>query len=316
MSIQLNPVDSVEVLTLQDNYIDLVARDNDEVVQRANPLKGNELGHSIRAEHGFSTYIVVTKNGKAHHMLFDFGFSEDGAALNARALNADLSQVEVLVLSHGHLDHLGGLESLIAAVGKKDLDLVVHPGVFVKRRYRKAIENFRVFVPSLSREKSDQAGVNIVETRDPYPLLDGDGIFLGEIARVTDFEKGVPDMFYEVEGEEKQDPFYDDSGIVFNLRDKGLVVISGCAHAGIVNTVKYAQHVTGIKDVWAVMGGFHLSGADFESVISPTATGLKEINPHYIIPAHCTGRDAVMHIEREMPDAFLLNMAGTKMTFA
>ena len=316
MHIQLNQVDKVEVTTLQDNYIDLVARDNNEVVHRANPLKGNELGHSIRAEHGFSTWITITKNGTARHLLFDFGFSEDGAALNAKALNADLSQVEVLVLSHGHLDHLGGLESLVKAVGKKDLDLVVHPGAFVKPRYRKITEDFRIIVPSLSREKPDRAGLNIVETREPHPLLDGDGIFLGEIPRVTDFEKGVPDMYYEVEGEEKQDPFHDDSGIVFNIRDKGLVVISGCAHAGIVNTVKYAQHVTGVTDVWAVMGGFHLSGADFEGVISPTTAGLKEIDPHYIIPAHCTGRDAVMHIEREMPDAFLLNMAGTKMTFS
>jgi 7,8-dihydropterin-6-yl-methyl-4-(beta-D-ribofuranosyl)aminobenzene 5'-phosphate synthase len=316
MSTQLNQVDKVEVLTLQDNYIDLVAQDSNEVVQRAMPLKGNEFRRSIRAEHGFSTWITITKNGAARHMLFDFGFSEDGAALNAKALNADLSQVEVLVLSHGHLDHLGGLESLVAAVGKKDLDLVIHPGVFVKPRYRKITEDFRIIVPSLSREKPDKAGLNIVETREPYSLLDGDGVFLGEIPRVTDFEKGAPDMFYEVKGEEKQDPFHDDSGIVFNIKGKGLVVISGCAHAGIVNTIKYAQQITEVTDVWAVMGGFHLSGADFDGVISPTTTGLKEINPHFIIPAHCTGRDAVMHIEREMPDAFLLNMAGTKMTFA
>ena len=123
-------------------------------------------------------------------------------------------------------------------------------------------------------------------------------------------------MFYQVEDEEKPDPFHDDSGIAFNIKEKGLVVISGCAHAGIVNTVKHAQNVTGITKVWAVMGGFHLSGADFDGVISPTTAGLKEINPHYVIPTHCTGRDAVMHIEREMPDAFLLNMAGTKMTFS
>ena len=303
-------------VTLQDNYIDLVAQDSNAVVQRAMPLKGYEFRNSIRAEHGFSTWITVTKNETVHHMLFDFGFSEDGAALNAKALNVDLSQVEVLVLSHGHQDHLGGLETLVAAVGKKSLDLVVHPGVFVKPRYRKITEDFRIVVPSLSREKADETGLNIVQTREPYLLLDGDGIFLGEIPRTTDFEKGVPDMFYEVEGEETQDPFNDDSAIVFNIKDKGLVVISGCAHAGIVNTIKYAQHITGVRDVWAVMGGFHLSGADFDGVISPTTAGLKEINPHYIIPAHCTGRDAVMHIEREMPDAFLLNMAGTKMTFA
>jgi len=266
--------------------------------------------------HGFSTWIVVTKNSITRHILFDFGFSEDGAALNAKALNADLSQVEALVLSHGHLDHLGGLESLVKAVGKKNLDLVVHPGAFVKTRYRKNIEGPNIYVPALSREKTDSAGVNIVETREPYSLLGGNAVFLGEIPRVTDFEKGAPDMFYQVENEEKPDPFHDDSGIAFNIKEKGLVVISGCAHAGIVNTVKHAQNVTGLTKVWAVMGGFHLSGADFDSLISPTAEGLKEINPHYIIPTHCTGRDAVMHIEREMPDAFLLNMAGTKMTFA
>lgn len=315
MNIQLNPVDKVEVLTLQDNYIDLVAQDNNEVLQRANPLKGNELGNSIRAEHGFSTWIIVTNDGTARHMLFDFGFSEDGAVLNARALNADLSQVEVLVLSHGHLDHLGGLEKLAAAVGKRDLDLVVHPGVFVKPRYRKISQEFHVMVPSLSREKSDKAGLHVVETREPYVLLEGDGIFLGEIPRVTEFEKGAPDMFYQVNGQEQHDPFLDDSGIAFNIKEKGLVVISGCAHSGIVNTVKHAQKVTGVTKVWAVMGGFHLSGADFDAVISPTAAGLKALNPRYLIPTHCTGRDAVMHLEKEMPDAFLLNMAGTKMTF-
>jgi len=316
MGIKLNDVDKVEVLTLQDNYIDLVARDSNEVVQRANPLKGNELGNSIRAEHGFSTWIIVTKNGKARQILFDFGFSEDGAALNAKALNADLSLVEALVLSHGHLDHLGGLENLVKAVGKNNLDLVVHPGAFDKTRYLKSIKGPNIYVPSLSREKTDHAGVNIVETREPYSLLEGDAVFLGEIPRVTAFEKGAPDMFYQVEDEEKPDPFHDDSGVAFSIKEKGLVIISGCAHAGIVNTVKYAQNVTGIMKVWAVMGGFHLSGADFDGVISPTTAGLKEIDPHYVIPTHCTGRDAVMHIEREMPDAFLLNMAGTKMTFS
>jgi len=125
MSIQLNTVDKVEVLTLQDNYIDLVARDSNDVVQRAMPLKGNEFRKSIRAEHGFSTLITVTRDGITHKMLFDFGLSEDGAALNAQVLNAELNDVEILVLSHGHLDHLGGMEALVKAVGKAGLDLVV-----------------------------------------------------------------------------------------------------------------------------------------------------------------------------------------------
>jgi 7,8-dihydropterin-6-yl-methyl-4-(beta-D-ribofuranosyl)aminobenzene 5'-phosphate synthase len=123
-------------------------------------------------------------------------------------------------------------------------------------------------------------------------------------------------MFYLADGKEKPDPFLDDTGIVFNVKGKGLVVLTGCAHSGIVNTVSYAQKVTGIKDIMTIMGGFHLSGADFDQVIAPTVAGLKAMKPKYIIPTHCTGRYAIMHVEKEMPDAFLLNMSGTKLSFS
>jgi 7,8-dihydropterin-6-yl-methyl-4-(beta-D-ribofuranosyl)aminobenzene 5'-phosphate synthase len=93
-------------------------------------------------------------------------------------------------------------------------------------------------------------------------------------------------------------------------------VLSGCAHSGIVNTVAYAREVTGVDPVYAVMGGFHLTGADFEPIIGRTTEALIALNPRYIVPTHCTGRKASMHIEREMPEKFLLNMSGTKMVFA
>ncbi len=95
-----------------------------------------------------------------------------------------------------------------------------------------------------------------------------------------------------------------------------MVVLSGCAHSGIINTVKYTKEVTGVDDVFVVMGGFHLTGADFEPIIEPTTDALKALNPRYIVPTHCTGRKAIMHLEKEMPDNFLLNMSGTKMVFA
>ena len=94
------------------------------------------------------------------------------------------------------------------------------------------------------------------------------------------------------------------------------VVVSGCAHSGIINTVNYARQVTGLDRVHAVMGGFHLTGKHFEPVIEPTVQALKELAPDHVIPAHCTGRNAVNCIEREMPGKFRLNMAGTKITFA
>ena len=101
-----------------------------------------------------------------------------------------------------------------------------------------------------------------------------------------------------------------------NIKDKGLVIVSGCAHSGIVNTVHHAMAVTGIDKIHAVMGGFHLSGPFFEPIINRTTYELQKLHPAYVIPTHCTGRKAIMVMEKEMPEQFLLNMAGTKLTFA
>jgi 7,8-dihydropterin-6-yl-methyl-4-(beta-D-ribofuranosyl)aminobenzene 5'-phosphate synthase len=122
-------------------------------------------------------------------------------------------------------------------------------------------------------------------------------------------------MFYDEDGQEKWDPIEDDTAIVVHVRGKGLVILSGCAHSGIINTVRYAQEVTGVDAVYVVMGGFHLTGADFEPVIEPTVEALRKLDPQYVVPTHCTGRKAIMHIEREMPENFLLNMSGTTMVF-
>ncbi len=312
----LNEVEKVEILTLQDNYIDLVSQDNTEIVQRAMPLKGMEVKNSVLAEHGFSSLITATSQGVLRKMLFDFGFSEHGAAFNAEALSADLTGIEVLALSHGHLDHVGGMEKLVSKIGKDPIELVLHPAAFRSPRYIKITEDFKVYFPAFTREKARAAGAALTESEEPCFLLDHTAIFLGEIPRQTDFEKGAPNFFYEENGIEKQDLINDDSAVVFHVRGKGLVILSGCAHAGIVNTARYAQEVTGIDKIYAIMGGFHLSGADFDSVVKPTAHALKKLDPDYIIPTHCTGRKAIMYIEKEMPGQFLLNMAGTKLTFS
>ena len=123
-------------------------------------------------------------------------------------------------------------------------------------------------------------------------------------------------MFYQDNGKEKWDDLIDDTGIVANVKGKGLVVISGCAHSGIINTVKYAQDITGVDQVFVVMGGFHLTGPDIEPVIEKTISNFKEMKPAYVVPMHCTGRKAILNIENEMPDQFLLNMSGTRLTFA
>ncbi len=314
--IDLKAIDRVEILTLQDNYIDLVAQDNNEVVQRAMPLKGSEIKNSVLAEHGFSALVTINQADDARSLLFDFGFSEHGAAFNADALDADLTIVEALALSHGHLDHVGGMKKLVEKIGKPAIPLVLHPDAFRNPRFLKASNGFKAYIPPFTPEKAEANGATLVETTHPYPMLDGAAVFLGQIPRVTTFEQGAPNLFYEEDGIEKQDLIEDDTAIIFNLKDKGLVIISGCAHSGIVNTVTHAIDVTGIERVWAIMGGFHLSGANVDTVIQPTLDALKELKPHYIIPTHCTGRQAIGEIEKQMPECFIMNMAGTKLTFA
>jgi 7,8-dihydropterin-6-yl-methyl-4-(beta-D-ribofuranosyl)aminobenzene 5'-phosphate synthase len=130
----INEVDRVEILTLQDNYVDLVVMDNTPVIQRARPLKDGELKSSIMAEHGFSAVVTVQSGEEVRSALFDFGFSEHGAALNAETLDEDMSRVEVCALSHGHPDHVGGLKKLAEKVGKRGIHLVLHPAAFTTPR--------------------------------------------------------------------------------------------------------------------------------------------------------------------------------------
>ena len=316
MSIHLKPIDKAEILTLQDNYIDMAAMDSTDTVQRAMPLKDMEAKKSILAEHGFSAVATLTSGDRSHTALFDFGFSEHGAAFNADALSVDLSQVEVMVLSHGHMDHFGGLKQLVGRIGTKDIELVVHPTAFRQSRYIKISEQMKIKLPSLSPESLQSTGITLVESKEPKLLLDGHLLFLGQIPKRTDFEKGFPRMHYDENGVERWDPIEDDTAIVANVAGKGLVIISGCAHTGIINTIHYAKELTGVEQLYVVMGGFHLTGTEFEPVIEPTTKALKELNPQHIIPAHCTGRKAIMHLETEMPEKFLLNMSGTKMIFS
>jgi 7,8-dihydropterin-6-yl-methyl-4-(beta-D-ribofuranosyl)aminobenzene 5'-phosphate synthase len=313
---KLNALDKVEILTLQDNYIEMTAMDNSAVITRAMPLKDGEIRASILAEHGFSALVKTTTPGGTHTLLFDFGFSENGAAQNAATLGVDMTEVEAVALSHGHSDHTGGMEKLTALIGKRDIPFVVHPAVFKSPRYLKLGEEFKINFPKLTREMVKQAGLSVVESEKPYPLLDNTILFLGEIPQQTDFEKGFPIAHWQKEGKEVWDAIEDDTSIVMNLKEKGLVILSGCAHAGIVNTVNYVREVTGIDKVHVIMGGFHLSGPMFEPIIDRTTEELKKINPDYIIPTHCTGRKAIAFIEESFKERFILNMSGTKLTFA
>ena len=311
----LNKVDKLEIWTLEDNYVDLVSGDNSAMVTRAIPVKDMQITNSVLAEHGFSAIVTTTTKDKPRTMLFDFGFSEDVVARNSAALGVDLTKVEVAALSHGHGDHFGGLAQVAARIGKKGLGLVLHPAAFRRNRYMEPMQGLKFRMPPLEEENVEASGFKVTKSKEPLLLLNGDVLFLGQIPRRTSFEKGLPYAFYEENGQSIWDPTEDDTALVMNLGSKGLVVLSGCAHSGIINTVEYAREITGMNKMHAVMGGFHLTGPAFEPIIDETVRSMKRVGPDYVIPTHCTGRKAVLAFENAMPGQFVANMSGTKPTF-
>ena len=323
--ITLNPVDAVALTTLVDNSTDLLLADQGPVhrhgllsATRASRLATNVLdtgeAYDIPlAEHGFSMLVTVTRGGNDHHLLFDAGMTPDGLRENMRRLGLSPFDIELVILSHGHFDHVTGLDGFVRSVGPSNLPLVVHPGAFAKRRI--AIPGlFELELPSPSRTALREAGLEIVERRQPSLLFDSSVLITGEVDRTTDFERGMP--FHEAltDGVWTSDPLIlDDQALIVHVAGHGLVVLTGCGHAGIVNIVRHARRLTGVDTVAAVVGGFHLGGPAFEPIIKPTVEALAELDPEVIIPAHCTGWRAAHALAEAMPHAFIPNSVGSRL---
>lgn len=311
--VDLIEVDRLEVRNLMDNFTDILMTGS-EGVERSPFGKNEEMRPAPLAEHGFSTLVKVTKGNVEHSILVDTGVTADGVLVNADRMEIDLNQVESIVITHGHVDHTAGLMNVLKKLSKKDIPVVFHPSAFVKR-WAIFPNGSRVRLPGLDKQELIDAGAKIIEITEPYLIAENLMLVSGEIPRVTDFEKGLPISYVEVEGKLEKDPqIKDDMSIVFKVEGKGLVIISGCAHAGIINTVKYLKELTDTR-IHAIMGGFHLTGKAFEPIIDRTIAELKKFEPSMIVPSHCTGWKAINKIYQEMPESYVQNAVGTKYTF-
>ena len=217
--------------------------------------EGGKTADFLRAEHGFSALIEVQAGGGRRRVLFDAGITPDGLIGNLDRLAISPDTFEAVVLSHGHFDHVMGLDGLARRLGPRNLPLLLHPDFWTRRRIVTpgggAWE-----LPMPSRSGIQGAGFAIIEDRQPSFLLDGILLVTGEVDRTTEFETGMPIHQAWRGGDWVPDPLiHDDQAVVLHVRDKGLVVLTGCGHSGIVNIVRHAKALTGVNQVYAVMGG-------------------------------------------------------------
>jgi 7,8-dihydropterin-6-yl-methyl-4-(beta-D-ribofuranosyl)aminobenzene 5'-phosphate synthase len=319
--VNLAEVDGVEVLSLVDNSVDFISTTSKKEVQSLRQWMRKQSGreaamsHALPfAEHGFSMLIRVLQGGKSTSVLFDTGASSDGVVVNAERMGVDLKEVECIVLSHGHYDHTGGLLAALKAIGRADMPVVIHEDVFKTRGTANSDGTVRVYPDFPTREQLSKA--RLTETKKPLLVAGGTVLVTGEIPRETSFEKGYLQHRALVAGAWRMDPWiWDDQAVAVNVKGKGLVVVSGCAHAGIINTVRYAQRVTGVVDACAVIGGFHLAGKDGEGRIAQSVEEMRRIHPSLVVPCHCSGWRAKFALAAAMPDAFVWNSVGNLYRF-
>ena len=316
LSVPLKEVDRVEVLTLMDNFVDVLLEDT-EVVTRPPKAVGEEIPtDTLLAEHGLCLLVKVQRGAEKHTILFDTGYNNMGVLHNMDKLAVDPEEMEAIVLSHAHMDHTGSLHAILEKISDP-IPLVVHPDAFQYPRFFEQKDGSKKRFPrTLVRSDLAERNVKIIESRTPTPIVDESILVTGEVERTTEFEKGMPNALLEMDGRLEPDPINDDQALVMNLKQKGLVVISGCSHAGIINTVLYAKKLTGVEKVYAVLGGFHLSGAFYEKILEKTVDKLKALSPAVVVPMHCTGRKAMELFSREFPASFVLNSVGSKIALS
>jgi len=258
---------------------------------------------NLLAEWGLS--ILIEADG--YKILLDTGLSFS-AAYNAITLGIDLSRIDKIVFSHGHFDHTGGLLHILKMV-KGEVEVIAHPNIWAlkyAKRPERAVEYIGVPFP---KEAAETLGASFNLTREPVWISENI-VTSGEIPMITEYEKIDPILYVKEKGELKPDPLWDDQAL-FLKSEKGLIIILGCAHRGIINTIRHAQKLTGVESIYAVIGGTHLVTASPQRM-DLTIAELLSFGIQRLGVSHCTGLPASAMLAQTFSEAFLFNNAGTR----
>jgi len=259
------------------------------------------------AKHGLSILVEAKSNNTNFCILLDAGPSSEALLNNIDAIGVNLRKIDAVVLSHGHYDHANGLIGVLKSLGKP-VPVLAHPKAFNPKFSMK---------PKL-KSIGSAFTLSAIENAGGVPLLAENSVKIfdditttGEIKRVT-YEKSTG--FFTVEnGHFMEDPILDDQALIINIKNKGLIIITGCAHAGVINTVRCAQKIMKQEKVYAVLGGFHLIDATPKQ-IQMTIDDLKTFNLKFLGPCHCTGRKAISKFKEAFGDRCKLLKTGDVLT--
>jgi len=255
-----------------------------------------ETGSRLIAKHGLSVFAEAKIGKSTVQIMMDVGPSAEALLNNADILDVNLRKTDVIVLSHGHYDHGECLINLLGNMGKP-VPVVAHPRIFNPKF--SVDPKLRFNGLSFAISDVEKAGGIPLLTKDPLKIAKG-VTTTGEIERITSYEN-VRGFWTIDQDRIIKDSMLDDQALIFNLKNKGLVVIAGCAHAGIVNTVNYAKKLMKTSKVYGVLGGFHLVGASNER-IEVTVKDLLRLSPEFLGPCHCTGEKVTRRLKEAFED--------------
>ena len=296
-------------------------------------------GKTLESEWGLALYLESRKAQQSRRYLLDFGFTADVYANNLELLKIDVSQVDALIISHGHYDHIGGLLGFLDAYRprmRKELRLYTGgEDNFCSRFFRNADGSFTHFGTALDRRRLTALDVRPVLSEAPI-IMEGHAFTTGAVPR-TSFERVLPNTSVEygvrdglgcdanaymnhhftaeeIAGKPVPDQHWHEHATCFRLGDRGLVVISSCGHAGIINTLRRAQEITGIDRIYALVGGFHLAPAP-DDYLAKVMTELKKFDLDHVMPMHCSGQNFIDLAKQAIPEKLVLCGTGSSFTF-
>ena len=269
-------------------------------------LSENTAGRvNLLAEWGLSILVEADN----HRILLDTG-TTFSAAYNAIVLGVDLSQIDKIVFSHGHFDHTGGLLHILRMM-KREVEVIAHPDIWAAKYVKHPEEEEEYIGVPFPKEAAETLGASFNLTKEPVWISENI-VTSGEIPMITEYERIDPILYVKEKGEFEPDPLWDDQAI-FLKSEKGLIIILGCAHRGIINTIRHAQKLTGIEPVHAVIGGTHLVSASPQrldlTIAELTSSGVQKLGV-----SHCTGLPASARLAQTFGKAFFFNNAGIRTT--